>query len=139
MPALRLALVSIVLAGICRAGGDQVLRTPSMPDWKLIHKVDPEYPAAALRNRIHGDVRFECLIGRDGRVERLRLIGGHPLLVRAARDAARQWIYEPSFVGNKPVRVITVIDVQFQLPARSGTQAQTANLETISVFNSSDS
>ena len=97
------------------AADEQFLRTPSLPDWKLLHRVDPEYPAAALRHRIQDAVRFECRIGTNGHIERLRLIGGHPLLVPAAREAARQWIYEPAFLHNRPVRVITLIEVQFQL------------------------
>jgi protein TonB len=88
-----------------------------MPEWKLIRKVEPEYPSAALQHRIQGIVRFSAVIGKDGRVERLRLIDGQPLLVRAARDAARQWIYRPTLLGNKPVRVVTIIEVHFQLDA----------------------
>jgi len=84
-------------------------------EWKLLHKVDPEYPSAALRGRIQGIVRFTAIIGKDGHIERLRLISGHPLLVRAARKAAEQWVYRPTLLSDKPVRVITEIYVYFQL------------------------
>jgi periplasmic protein TonB len=86
-----------------------------MPEGKLLHKVDPEYPPAALQHRIHGIVRFNAIIGKDGHIERLRLIDGHPLLVRAAREAVQQWIYRPTLLGDKPVRVITQIAVPFEL------------------------
>jgi protein TonB len=88
---------------------------PLMPERKLLHKVDPEYPPAALQHRIQGTVRFNAIIGKDGHIERLRLIDGHPLLVRSARQAVQQWIYRPALLGDKPVRVITQIDVPFQL------------------------
>jgi protein TonB len=88
-----------------------------MPEWQLLHQVDPEYPSAALAHRIQGTVRFSAIIAKDGHIEALRLISGHPLLVRAARKAAQQWIYGPTLFGDKPVRVITTIDVQFRLDA----------------------
>jgi periplasmic protein TonB len=113
-------LATLIVAGLVAAAAPQVtdepvLRTPSMPEWKLLHRVDPEYPSAALQHRIQGTVRFSASIGKDGHIERLRLISGHPLLVRAAREAAQQWIYRPTLLGNKPVRVMTEIEIHFQL------------------------
>lgn len=113
-------LATLIVAGLVataapQATGEPVLRTPSIPEWKLLHKVDPEYPSAALQHRIQGTVRFSASIGKDGHVERLRLISGHPLLVRAAREAAQQWIYRPTLFGDKPVRVMTRIEIHFQL------------------------
>jgi periplasmic protein TonB len=115
-----LRLVAVVVAGLAlaaapQAADEQALRTPLMPEWKLLHKVDPEYPSAALQHHIQGTVRFNATIGKDGHIERVRLISGHPLLVRAATEAVRQWIYRPTVLGDKPVRVITQIEVQFQL------------------------
>jgi len=86
-----------------------------MPEDSLVHKVEPNYPRAALLYRIQGTVRFTAIIRKDGRVERLRLLDGHPLLVRAAREAARQWIYRTSFLGGEPVRVITILAVPFRI------------------------
>lgn len=119
MPALRLTIMTvascIVMAAAQQAGGEQVLRAPAMPEWQLLHKVDPKYPSAAIQYRIQGTVRFGAVIGKDGHIERLRLIGGHPLLIWAAREAAQQWIYSPTLLDGKPARVITVIEVQFRL------------------------
>lgn len=119
MALFRLIAMAVV-AGLAAAaapqtGDEQVLRTPGMPEWKLLRKVEPEYPSAALQHRIQGTVRFSAVIGKDGHIERLRLISGHPLLVQAAREAARQWVYRPTLLADKPVRVITQIEVQFQL------------------------
>lgn len=119
MAVLRL-IATLIVAYLVAAGAPQpadepVLRTPSMPEWKLLYKIDPDYPSAALQHRIQGTVRFSAIIGKDGHIERLRLISGHPLLVRAAREAAQQWIYRPTLLGDKPVRVITQIEVHFQL------------------------
>jgi periplasmic protein TonB len=86
-----------------------------MPEWKLLLKVDPEYPADALQHHIEGVVRFTVIIGKDGRIEHMRLFSGHPLLVRAARQAGQQWVYRPTMIGGEAVRVITQVEIQFRL------------------------
>jgi len=86
-----------------------------MPAWKLLHRVDPVYPFAALEYRVQGTVRFTALIGKDGHIESLRLVSGHPLLVRAAREAVQQWMYTPTLLDGKAARVVTNIDVPFLL------------------------
>ena len=86
-----------------------------MPESRILRKVSPVYPIAAVQHRIQGNVWFSALIGKDGRVENLRCISGHPLLIAAAQDAARQWAFRPATVGGVPVRVITRIRIQFDL------------------------
>jgi TonB family protein len=117
-----LARPSILIACLAAASlaqplEDPVLRTPSIPDSELLHKVEPEYPAAAVKRRIQGVVRFSAIIGTDGRVSQLRLLSGHPLLVPAARRAARQWIYVPKLLNGRPARVITSVRIPFTLDA----------------------
>jgi hypothetical protein len=46
---------------------------------KLIKRVDPVYPSWA---RIEGTVRFQLIIGADGRVQDVKFVSGHPLLVK---------------------------------------------------------
>jgi protein TonB len=84
--------------------------------WKLISKVDPVYPQLAVQARVQGTIRFTAIIDKDGHVSNLQLIGGHPLLVQAAQDAVRQWIYRPTFAGDSAVEVVTQIYVVFTLP-----------------------
>ena len=119
MAVLRFVAMVVVtgmfLAAAPQVTDDQVLRTRSMPPEKLVHKVQPEYPPAALKYRIQGTVRFEAIVGKGGNIERLRLISGHPFLVPASTKAVRQWTYLPTLLGDKPVRVITLIEVQFEL------------------------
>jgi protein TonB len=43
------------------------------------------------------------------------VVRGHPLLVRAALDAVRQWIYAPTRLNGDPVEVIAPIIVTFVL------------------------
>ncbi len=87
---------------------------------KLIKKVDPVYPPLAKAARIQGTVQFTALIGKDGKVQNLTLVRGHPLLVNAAKEAVLQWEYEPTVIDGKPVEVITDVTVTFHLDANPG-------------------
>jgi TonB family protein len=81
----------------------------------LLTMVKPVYPPLARRARIQGKVRFTVIIGQDGRVQNLQIISGHPLLVPAAQDAVKQWVYRPTLVNDEPVEVVTQVDVNFAL------------------------
>ncbi len=82
---------------------------------KLLNPMVPAYPALARQARISGVVRLAALIGRDGRIVNLQVVSGHPLLVKAAVDAVRQWTYSPTLLNEVPVEVSTSVDVYFTL------------------------
>lgn len=81
----------------------------------LVRKVDPVYPPFARDARIEGVVRFSAVVGADGHVVRLQRISGHPLLAQAARDAVRQWVYQPPVVNGQPSNIVTQVVVSFSL------------------------
>ena len=81
----------------------------------LIRKIIPEYPPLAKSARISGVVRLIGTIAKDGTIQNLRLVSGHPLLARAAIEAVRQWVYKPTFLNGQPVEVIAPIEVNFTL------------------------
>lgn len=81
----------------------------------LISQVTPVYPPLAKQARVQGTVQLEATIGADGHVENLRAISGPPLLVSAAVDAAKNWVYKPTLLNGNPIRVITLIDINFTL------------------------
>ena len=82
---------------------------------KLMNRVQPLYPPLARQTRISGTVRLHAIIGKNGGVEQLEVMSGHPLLVQAALDAVRQWRYQPTQLNGEPVEVDTTIDVIFSL------------------------
>jgi protein TonB len=82
---------------------------------KLIFGPRPEYPQLAKMARIQGTVRLEALISRDGTIKDLKVISGHPLLVKAAIDAVSRWRYQPTLLNGEAVEVATEIDVNFTL------------------------
>jgi len=81
----------------------------------LIQQAVPAYPALAKLARIQGLVRFNVIIGKDGHIGNMTLISGHPLLIEAAQEAVKQWVYRPTLLNGDPVEVATVVDVQFTL------------------------
>jgi periplasmic protein TonB len=82
---------------------------------KLIRRVMPVYPVIAREARISGTVELLAVVGRDGTIEKLQVISGHPLLVQAALDAVRQWVYRPTLLNGEPVAVMAPIFVRFTL------------------------
>lgn len=82
---------------------------------KLVKKVIPEYPPLARTARVSGVVHLLGVIAKDGTIQNLQVIGGHPLLARAALEAVRQWVYQPTLLNGQPVEVIAPIDVNFTL------------------------
>ncbi len=74
-------------------------------DW--VYAPQPEYPAIARKRGIHGQVRFQATVRKDGTIRALRLISGHPVLTPAAAAAARTWRAKPGAVERIAPIVIT--------------------------------
>jgi TonB family protein len=107
----------IVSDGLMKPGPDRIRVGASVQARNLITQVDPIYPPLAMQARIQGVVRFTIVIGKDGRVSNTELVNGHPLLIAAASDAVRQWVYKPTLLNGEPVEVVTQVDVNFTLAA----------------------
>jgi protein TonB len=80
-----------------------------------INRVKPVYPPLAKAARIQGQVVLHAIISKNGTIEGLNVISGHPMLIQAALDAVRQWRYKPYLLNGEPVEVETVITVNFSL------------------------
>jgi protein TonB len=91
------------------------VRVSHMMEGNLIHRVQPVYPPLARQARIQGTVVLRAIISRDGRIENLQVVSGHPMLVPAAIGAVRQWRYQPYILNDQPVEVETQITVNFSL------------------------
>ncbi len=77
--------------------------------------MQPIYPPLARQSRIEGSVVLHAVINKDGEVSELQVLSGHPLLVKAALDAVRQWRYSPTLLSGQAVEVETTITVTFVL------------------------
>jgi protein TonB len=91
------------------------IRVGSVIAARIVYQPKPEYPELARMTRVEGAVEFEAIIGKDGTIEQLKVLKGHPLLVKAALEAVRQWRYQPTLLNGEPVEVVTEITVNFKL------------------------
>jgi protein TonB len=81
----------------------------------LVHKVTSQYPPLARQARIQGQVVLQAIIGKDGKIENLQVVRGHPMLNASAIDAVKQWRYKPYLLNGQPAEVETVITVNFTM------------------------
>jgi len=81
----------------------------------LVHRVNPAYPPLARQARVQGVVVLEAVINKEGAIESLRVVTGHPLLNQSAVDAVKQWRYRPLMLNGEPTEVITTVTVTFTL------------------------
>ena len=88
---------------------------PEIQQARLVVRVEPQYPALAKQIRLEGTVQIRAVIGKDGTVQSVEILSGHPLLARAAQDAILRWRYTPTLLRGEPVEVETLITVIFKM------------------------
>ncbi len=106
-PAPKPADVSPVIPRL-RQGGDVHLGA-------LLRKAEPQYPSIAKAAHVSGIVELECVVGVDGHIKEVKVKSGNALLIRAAVDAAWQWVYAPSKLNGNPIEIITNLTFTFKL------------------------
>ena len=74
---------------------------------KITKKVTAAYPAIARKMLLSGTVRLAAQVAAAGQVKSAEVLGGHPLLVAAAMDAAKKWTYESAERDSREVMVFT--------------------------------
>jgi protein TonB len=82
---------------------------------RVVRVVPPEYPLPAKLSRIQGTVFLDLTVSETGRVEEIHVVSGEPILVQAAVNCVRNWIYTPPILNGKPARVIIPVRVNFKL------------------------
>jgi len=81
----------------------------------IVKKVPPVYPALAKSAGVEGVVHLSALVAKDGTIQELHCLGGPAMLIQAAMDAVKQWVYRPTLLNGDPVAVETTIDINFTL------------------------
>ncbi|MGA3196040.1 MAG: energy transducer TonB [Terriglobales bacterium] len=129
------AILTSVLSSAQQSGGEEPAPTPGAPQSDtgkparvqiaqgvstglLVKRVTPRYPQDARQAGIQGSVILQAEIDKNGRVQKLALISGHPMLAPAAIKAVKRWKYKPYLLDAQPVNVETQIIVNFQLLGR---------------------
>ena len=88
---------------------------PAVQAKKLVKKPEAEFPQLAYRARLSGQVVVEALIGRDGRVRRVRLIRGDVVFAESALSAVRSYVYKPTYLDDQAAEVVSEVTVEFNL------------------------
>jgi len=91
------------------------LKVSQLDAARIRHRVQPVYPPMAIQMHISGTVELRGVIGTDGRIRELKVLRGHPFLVKSALEAVSQWIYEPTRLNGETVEVDAPILVTFHL------------------------
>jgi TonB family protein len=110
----RFAVVaSLLLAAYLHAQepAEPINIDPEEAQQHLLKRVKPKYGDLAELARIQGLVTLQITIDESGSVGDVRVTSGHPMLIKWAMDAAKQWKYEPFDQDGKPVVVKTTIKV----------------------------
>ncbi len=82
---------------------------------RLISKVALVYPIMAKNQHVTGNVVVDALIDTNGHVTTMNVISGPTLLHQAAKDALRQWKYQPASLDGKPVAMHLTVTLQFRM------------------------
>ena len=67
----------------------------------IVDRVVPVYPDLARRAQIHGTVRVGVVVAPNGKAKFTQVIGGNPLLAKAAVDAIEKWKWVPAAQETK--------------------------------------
>lgn len=96
--------------GVYRIGGGI---TPPV----LVHKEDPKYTDAAIKNRITGVVLLYGIVRKNGRVDSLKVIKGlgYGLDEEAIKTVQTKWKFKPALKDGKPVDCYITIEVDFTI------------------------
>lgn len=83
---------------------------------QLVKRVEPDYPALAVKAHIQGIVILEATVGEDGDVTEVRLLrSANPLIDREAEIALKQWRYSPLVLNGTRVPFVLTVTLSFFL------------------------
>jgi TonB family protein len=102
---------------------------------KALRKLQPPYPPIAKAANASGQVKVQILISETGEVLDAHAVSGHPLLQDAAVQAARGWVFEPTEIAGRAVRVRGILTFNFELVDAEQPPVQAASSVTKSTTN----
>lgn len=85
-PIVRILAALVLLSGLVFA--DPGARKPSSNNRPVT------YPETARQMHLSGAVKLELLIAASGKVKKVEIVGGNPVLAAAAADTVKDWTYE---------------------------------------------
>jgi TonB family protein len=98
-----------------KAEGGKQLVAGGVLNGHAVSKPPPDYPSGAKQEGVGGTVIVQILVDESGRVIEAEPVCGHPLLAKAAVEAARKARFSPTTLSGMPVKVSGVITYNFVL------------------------
>ena len=96
MIALSLGIIGLALTAPVSPAQEE-----SSAKRKVVSQVVPTYPELANKMQITGTVKVEALVAPNGKVKSTQVVGGSPVLVKAAVDAVEKWRWVPASQETK--------------------------------------
>jgi TonB family protein len=85
---------------------------------QVFESFPPDYTQEAVLANIEGSVTLEARVEIDGKIEVLRVVKGLGYgLDEKAIEAALRWKFGPAIRNGVPVRAITQVEVDFEIPS----------------------
>jgi TonB family protein len=88
--AVVMTVVLSLLVSAARAQQPQTRETGR----KVVTSVVPTYPEIARRMQLQGVVKIQALVLPNGKVKSTMVVGGSPVLAKAAVDAVEKWRWQ---------------------------------------------
>jgi TonB family protein len=92
----------------------EILRSGRVINGNATYLPKPPYPQAAIALNLEGKVDVQVTIDEKGNVISARSASGHPILQAVAVRAARSARFNPTFLGDRPVKVTGIIVYHFK-------------------------
>ncbi len=89
-PCVKAALLALCLAMTAVAGPCSMAQEGAGMR-KIVSKVQAVYPELARKMQITGKVRVEVVVAPSGKLKSTQVVGGNPLLAKAAVEAIEKW------------------------------------------------
>ncbi|MDX1443730.1 MAG: energy transducer TonB [Gammaproteobacteria bacterium] len=116
-PALDRSLLSVPGAGVAITGVD-INGAGGSSGLAVLHRVEPQYPAHAMRKGIEGEVEVEFTVQPDGSVTDIRIISASPrgVFEQAVRRAVARWGFQPRQADGRAAATRVRQVLLFRLP-----------------------
>jgi protein TonB len=82
---------------------------------KLVHRVEPRYPALAVQARAQAAIILEAHVDRNGHIKNITILRGHPLFDDEVLAAVKQWRYQPLLLNGVPTEFLLTVTLFFKI------------------------
>jgi TonB family protein len=125
------AALAVLMAGSVFVAQAATGSRQASQDLSFNARIQPRYPATAIKNKEQGTVVLKVLVGKDGKPHGIDVdpaTRAAPDLVESAREAAMQWRFRPALRNGKPIAGYARVPVTFSLtPLPDGNKVEKPN------------